>query len=99
MGYENKSYPVQIYNLRPPGQIKRSYAGSGRSVKEMGYCLPNVVYKGFLMSKKVGIIAALQMFYGYFTHKPQDPLPDWAQYINENQRKAFKKKLKGWIKC
>jgi len=98
MGYENRSFGVPIYNLRPPSQFKRSHTGKGRSVKEMGYCWPNVLYKGFLMTKKLGIIAALQMFYGYFTHKPQDPLPEWAQYINESQKKALKEKLKGLIK-
>ena len=99
LGYETRSFDVPIYNLRPPGQFKRSHTGKGRAIKEMGYRLPNVLYKGFLMTKRVGIVAALQMFYGYFTHKPKDPLPDWAQYINESQKEAFRKKVKGWMKC
>lgn len=99
LGYEVQSVDVPIYNLRPPGYFKRSHTGSGRAVKEMGYRLPYVVNKGFHMSKKWGIVAALEMFYGYFTHKPQDPLPDWAQQINERQKKAFKEKIKRFIKC
>ncbi|MBA7491317.1 hypothetical protein ES702_01862 [subsurface metagenome] len=99
MGYENRSFDVPIYNLRPPGKRKRSYTGPGRAVKEMGYYWPNVLYKGFIMTKKKGIIAALQMFYGYFTHKPQDHLPDWAQWINKLQKEGFRKKVKGWMKC
>ena len=98
LGYENRSFDVPIYNLRPPGKFKRSYTGPGRAVKEMGYYLPNVIYKGFTMMKKKGIIAALQMFYGYFTHKAQDPLSDWAQWINKTQKEAFRKKFKGWMK-
>lgn len=98
MGYETRSFDVPIYNLRPPRFLKRSHTGKGRAVKEMGYRLPNVIHKGFLLFKKLEIIAALQLFYGYVTHKPQDPLPDWAQYINERQRERFNEKLRGLLK-
>ncbi|MBA7491608.1 hypothetical protein ES702_02156 [subsurface metagenome] len=98
LGFENASFDVPIYNLRSPSHFKRSRAGSGRAVKEMGYCLPNVVNKGYQMFKRFGIVAALQMFYGYFTHKPQDPLPDWARHNNENQKREFRKIVKRWMK-
>jgi len=98
LGYARRSFDIPIYNLRPPRHFKRSYTGSGRALKELGFCLPNVFYKGFLMSKKFEIIAALQMFYGYLTHKPQDPLPDWAQYNNKILKKALREKVKGCMK-
>jgi len=98
MGYKRESYPIPIYNLRPPGKIKRSYTGRGRAIKEMGYRLPNALNKVWLYFKMGKPVLGLQILYGYLTHKPQDPLPDWAKYIGESQRKAFKKKLRGFIK-
>jgi len=94
MGYEKRSFPVPIYNLRPPGQRKRSYVGAGRAVKELGYYWPNVLNKSLIALKKGKPLMALQILYGYFTHKPQTPLPEWAQYIKERQTKAFKQKIR-----
>lgn len=98
LGYKVESYPIPIYNLRPPGKFKRSYTGPGRAVKELRYRLPNVLYKGYLMARKIGPLAALQMFYGYFTHKPSEPMPNWVKQIPKSQREALKKKLMGLIK-
>lgn len=94
MGYENRSFPIPIYNLRPGGQGKRSGIGLGRGIKEIGYYWPNVFYKAFLEAKKGNIRMAIEIIYGYITHKPQTPLPEWAQYINEKQRKSFKQKFR-----
>ena len=98
MGYEKRSFPIPIYNLRPPRQIKRSYVGRGRAFKELGYHWPNA-FKGVIdNTKKSGLFSGLQILYGYLIHKPQDPLPDWAQYLNEAQKKGWKKKIWGFIK-
>ena len=94
MGYENRSFRIPIYNLRPGGQGKRSGMGLGRGVKELGYYWPNVIYKVFLQAKNGNIKIALEIIYGYFIHEPQRPLPDWVQYINEKQRKSFKLKMR-----
>lgn len=94
MGYENRSFPMPIYNLRPGGHGKRSGIGLGRGVKEIGYYWPNVIYKAFLEAYKGNIKVALEIIYGYFIHKPQTPLPEWAQFINEQQRKSFKQKFR-----
>ena len=97
MGYENRSFRIPIYNLRPGGQGKRSGVGLGRGVKEIGYYWPNVVHKAFLQVRKGNIMVAIEIIYGYITHKPQTPLPEWARYINEKQRKSFKQKLRSII--
>ena len=97
MGYKRRSFPIPIYNLRPPGNTRRNRSGAGRAVKEMGYRLPNVLYKAYLMGRKFGPLTAIQVIYGYLIHKPQDPLPEWALYIQESQRQALKKRLWGLI--
>ena len=94
MGYENRSFPIPIYNLRPGGQGKRSGIGLGRGVKEIGYYWPNIIYKAFLSFKKGHVKVALEIIYGYLIHKPLDPLPEWAQYIHEKQRMSFKQRLR-----
>ena len=98
MGYNNESYPIPIYNLRPPGKTKRSYTGWGRGNKELGYIFPNLMHKVLSYFKRGKPFVGLQILCGYLVHKPQDPLPDWAKYISESQRKAFKKKLRELIK-
>jgi len=97
MGYENRSFPIPIYDLRPGGQGKRSGVSLGRGVKEIGYYWPNVLYKAFLSFKKGDIKVAIEIIYGYLTHKPLDPLPEWAQYIHEQQRRSFKQKFRRMI--
>lgn len=98
LGYKCKSYPVPIYNLRPPGNRKRSLVGRGRAIKELGYFLPNAIHKALSYAKMGKTFAAIEIMYGYIIHKPKEPLPDWAQFINESQRQAFDKKLKGLFK-
>lgn len=97
MGYENRSFPIPIYDLRPGSQQKRSGIGLGRGVKELGYYWPHVIYKAFLQAKKGNLKVAIEIIYGYIIHKPQTPLPDWAQYNNKKQRKAFKQKIRRTI--
>lgn len=97
MGYENRSFPIPIYDLRPGGQKSRNGVGLGRGVKELGYYWPNVIHKAFLQAKKGNIKIAIEIIYGYIIHKPHKPLPKWAEYINEQQRKSFKQKLRSII--
>jgi len=94
MGYEKRSFPIPIYNLRPPGKRRRSHVGLGRATKELGYYWPNVIHKALLNIKNGKLIMGVEIIYGYFSHKPQKPLPNWAKYINEQQRKSFKQKLR-----
>ena len=94
MGYENRSFPIPIYNLRPGEQGKRSGVSLGRGVKEIGYYWPNVLYKAFLQAKTGKIMRAIEIIYGYLIHKPLDPLPEWAQYIHDQQRRSFKQKFR-----
>ena len=92
LGYEVRSYDVPIYNLRPPRRIKRSYEGRGRAFKELGYYWPYAV-KGVIKNiRKIGLFSGLQVLYGYLIHKPQDPLPEWALYNYEVQRRKLEKK-------
>ena len=98
MGYRKRSFQIPIYNLRPPGNTKRNRTGAGRAMKEMGYRLPNALANAFRMGKKLGPLTAIQVIYGYLTHKPQDPLPEWALYIYESQREELKKKALRLIK-
>lgn len=98
MDYKCKSYPIPIYNLRPPGNVKRSYIGRGRATKEFGYILPNAIHKCLLYVKKGKPKIALEILIGYLIHKPQDSLPDWAKYIKKGQKEAFKKKIRGFFK-
>ena len=93
MGYRQRSFPIPIYNLRPPRQIKRSYEGRGRAYKELGYHWPYALNEVINNAKKSGLFSGLQVLYGYLLHKPKDPLPDWAQYVNEVQKKDWKKKI------
>jgi len=94
MGYEKRSFPIPIYNLRPPEQRRRSHIGLGKATKELGYYWPNVIHKALLNFKKGKLIKGIEIIYGYFSHKPQNPLPDWAQHINEKQKKVFKQKIR-----
>jgi len=94
MGYEKRSFRIPIYNLRPPGQRRRSHLGLGRATKELGYYWPNMIHKALLNAKNGKLIMGVEILLGYFTHKPLNPLPDWAKYINEQQRKAFKQKIR-----
>ena len=98
MGYNNESYPIPIYNLRPPGKVKRSYTGSGRGSKELGYIFPNLIHRVLRYFKMGKPLIGLQVLCGYLAHKAQNPLPDWAQYIRERQKEAFKQKLRGIIR-
>jgi len=94
MGYEKRSFNIPIYNLRPPGHRRRSHVGLGRAVKELGYYWPNVIHKALLNVRKGKLKMAIEVIYGYLIHEPQKPLPVWAQYINEQQKKAFKTKIR-----
>ena len=94
MGYEIRSFPIPIYNLRPGGQGERSGIGVGRGVKDLGYYWPNVIYKAFLQAKNGNLRISLEIIYGYIVHKPEVPLPEWVQFINDQQRKAFKEKIR-----
>ena len=98
MGYRVRSFPISIYNLRPPRQIKRSYEGRGKAFKELGYYWPYAFGSIIKNAKKNGLFSGLQVLYGYLTHKPQDPLPEWALYNYESQREALKKKVLRLIK-
>lgn len=99
LGYEkSSSFHIPIYNLRPPGHRKRSHVGLGRGVKELGYYWPNVIHKALLDVRKGKMKRAIEVIYGYIVHSPQDPLPEWAQYINDQQRKAFKQKIRRVIR-
>jgi len=99
MGYEKRSFLIPIYNLRLPGQRRRSHVGLGKATKELGYYWPNVIHKALLNAKNGKLIMGVEIIYGYFTHNPLNPLPDWAKYINEQQRKVFKQKLRRIIQC
>ncbi len=98
LGYKTGSFPVPIYNLRPPGKSMRSNTGPGRAIKEMGYTWPHALHKAYLKMRKGEFLQALKIVYGYAVHKPQDPLPDWAQFIQARQRERFKEKIKELIK-
>jgi len=94
MGYQKRSFNIPVYNLRPPGHRRRSHVGLGRAVKELGYYWPNVIHKALLKIREGKLKMAVEIIYGYLVHEPKNPLPDWAQYINEQQRKAFKIKIR-----
>lgn len=94
IGLERRSFPIAIYNLRPGGQGKRSNVGLGRGVKELGYYWVNVIHKALLNLKNGKPIRAIEIIYGYLIHRPEKPLPDWAKYTNESQKKAFRRKLR-----
>lgn len=98
LGYETGSFPVPIYNLRPPGKSMRSNTGPGRAIKELGYIWPQALHKAYLKMRKGELLQALKIVYGYAVHKPQDPLPDWAQFIQARQRGRFKEKIKELLK-
>jgi hypothetical protein len=93
LGFECRSYPVPIYNLRPPQTRKRSFVGRGRAIRELGYQIPNMLNKAYSAMKKGRHKEGIQTIWGYLIHKPQDPLPDWALYIGKMQRKALKEKF------
>lgn len=98
MGYRKRSLPIPIYNLRPPRRINRNYGGRGRAFKELGYYWPYALNGVIENVRKSGLFSGLQILYGYLTHKPQDPLPEWAQYNNKKQKENLRKKVEGWMK-
>ena len=98
MGYEIRSFPISIYNLRPGGQGERSGIGLGRGVKDLGYYWPNVIHKALLQAKNGNLRIALEIIYGYIVHKSQAPQSEWVQYINDQQRKSFKEKIRRMIR-
>lgn len=94
MGYETRSFPVSIHNLRPPGQRSRNYIGRGRATRELGYTLPHALIKVLRYVRMGKTYSALQILCGYLIHKPEKPIPKWAQYINESQKESTRQAIR-----
>jgi len=94
MGLETRSFPVPIYNLRPPKTRKRGYINTGRAMKERGYFWPHVIYASYTYARKGRIWMAVQVLWGYLIHSPDRPLPKWAQHNYNTQRESIMEKLR-----
>lgn len=94
MGYETRSFPITIHNLRPPGQRNRNYIGQGRNTKELGYTLPHALNKVLRTLKMGKPIKALEILVGYLIHKPEKPIPKWAKFIHESQKESTRQAIR-----
>jgi len=94
MGLETGSFPVPIYNLRPPKTRKRGYINTGRSLKERGYFWPYAFHYAYCHVRKGRIWLAIQALIGYMLYTPEEPLAKWAQHNNQTQKESVKRKLR-----
>ena len=93
LGYEIRSFPVDIVNMRPPGAKKRGYIGRGKAERDLGHYWPYALARGVRRILLGDVRMGLSIIVGYLAHRPEEPLPDWAKFKNDTQKQNYRQAL------